>query len=110
MIHLQILSLIIIYYYLIYGILNYHYLSDIYLIILLFFMIKLIINYRKCTLSYLECKLLNKKKEDGYLNKFFDLMIDLRYTNHIYLILSIGMIILYLNSNKFELMLKKISN
>ena len=73
-------------------------------------MIKIIVNYRKCTLSYLECKLLNKKEEDGYLNRFFNLMIDIRYSNHIYLILSIGLLIIYLNRNKFELILNQIFN
>jgi len=102
--------IIIIYYYLIYGIINYQQLSEIYFIILLFFMIKIIVNYRKCTLSYLECKLLNKKKEDGYLNQFFNLIIDIRYSNHIYLILSIGLIIIYLNCNKFELIINKLIN
>ena len=102
--------IIIIYYYLIYGIINYQQLSEIYFIILLFFMIKIIVNYRKCTLSYLECKLLNKKKEDVYLNHFFNLIIDIRYSNHIYLILSIGLIIIYLNCNKFELIINKLIN
>jgi len=66
-----------------------------YIGLLLFFLIKLLFNYRKCTISYIECKLRNVKKEQGYLNSFMDSIIDLRYTSHIYIIYFISAIIFY---------------
>ena len=47
-------------------------------IILLYFTIKIIVDYRKCTLSYIECKIRNVKKEKGYINKFFDDLFNIR--------------------------------
>jgi hypothetical protein len=66
-----------------------------YIGLLLFFLIKLLFNYRKCTISYIECKLRKVKKEQGYLNRFLDSIIDLRYTPHIYVIYFLSAIILY---------------
>ena len=67
----------------------------VYMVILLFFLIKMLFNYRKCTISYIECKLRKVKKEQGYLNRFLDSIIDLRYTPHIYVMYFISAIILY---------------
>ena len=53
-------------------------LHPVYLILLITFTIKIIINYRKCTLSYLECKLRGVKQEEGYLNDFFNRIFDIR--------------------------------
>jgi len=50
-----------------------------YIHLILFFSFKMIFDYRKCTISYLECKLRNVKKENGYLNYFMDGIVDLRY-------------------------------
>ena len=66
-----------------------------YIGLLLFFLIKLVFNYRKCTISYIECKLRKVKKEQGYLNSFLDQILDLRYTPHIYIMYFISAIILY---------------
>ena len=49
-----------------------------YTVLLLFFTFKIIINFRKCTLSYIECKLRGVKKEEGYLNQFFDKLFAIR--------------------------------
>jgi hypothetical protein len=49
-----------------------------YIGIIIFFLIKLLFNYRKCTISYIECKLRKVKKEEGYLNSFIDSILDLR--------------------------------
>jgi hypothetical protein len=67
----------------------------VYMVTLLFFIIKLIFNYRKCTISYIECKLRKVKKEQGYLNSFLNSILDLRYTPHVYIIYFISSIILY---------------
>ena len=68
-----------------------------YTILLLFFTFKIIINFRKCTLSYIECKLRGVKKEQGYLNQFFDKLFDIRNENEktTKLLLLISFIVLY---------------
>jgi hypothetical protein len=68
---------------------------NLYIVLLLFFLFKFITNYRKCTLSYIECKLRNVKKEEGYLHSFLERIVDLRYTDHIYIIIFNCIIILY---------------
>ena len=70
-------------------------LPRIYVAILFFFSLKIIINYRQCTIGYLECKLRGVKKGEGYLNQFMDLVIDIRYTNHVYYLLIVSFVILY---------------
>ena len=66
-----------------------------YLGILIFFTIKIIFNYRKCTISYLECKLRGVKKEKGYLYRFLDGIVDLRYTDHFYVLFTLASVIYY---------------
>ena len=68
-----------------------------YTILLLFFTFKIIINFRKCTLSYIECKLRGVKKEQGYLNQFFDKLFDIKNENEktTKLLLLISFIVLY---------------
>ena len=70
-------------------------LPRIYIAILFFFSLKVIINYRQCTIGYLECKLRGVEKQEGYLNQFMDLVIDIRYTHHVYYLLIVSFIILY---------------
>ena len=103
------INLIFIYLYLLYGIINYEKISKKYLMILLLFLIKIIINYRKCTLSYIECKLLHKDKKDSYINQFFDSIIDVRYSKHIYIILSISLMIILYNLHIYIDMIKCLS-
>lgn len=49
-----------------------------YLMLSLYLGFKWIFDYRKCTLSYLECKLRGVPREKGYLNRFLDELVDLR--------------------------------
>ena len=65
-----------------------------YIGILIFLSFKWIFNYRKCTLSWMECKIRGVKKEDGYLNRFLDNIVDIRYSKNIYIILTICFIII----------------
>ena len=68
-------------FYLLFGLLSIIHgreLHPVYLIILITFTVKIIINYRKCTLSYLECKIRGVKQEEGYLNDFFNKIFDIR--------------------------------
>jgi len=50
-----------------------------YMHLLLFFTIKILIDYRKCNISYLECKIRNVKKEEGYLNYLINSVCDIKY-------------------------------
>jgi hypothetical protein len=72
-----------------------------YIAILAYFLFKMITLYDKCTLSYIECKLRNVKKENGYLNRFLHSIIDLRDTPHVYPIYIIGiiLILIYTSAN-----------
>ena len=58
-----------------------------YLILLCFFAIKLIFNARKCTVSYLECKIRGVPKKRGYVNWFLDGIVDLR--DDVYVLLAL---------------------
>ena len=66
-----------------------------YIGMLIFFLGKLILNYRKCTISYMECKIRGVKKEEGYLYRFLNGIVDLRYTDFIPLVYFTGGMILY---------------
>ena len=66
-----------------------------YIAFVIFFMFKWIFNYRKCTISFLECKLRGVKKENGYLYNFLEGIINLRYTKEIVVFLILGSIMLY---------------
>ena len=89
----------LVYLYLIFGIIMS--LNDIdlpgnYIFLILFFGFKWIFNYRKCTISYVECKLRGVKKENGYLYSLLKEIIDLRYSEHIYCIgLLCGLLLYY---------------
>ena len=50
-----------------------------YMQLLIFFTIKILIDYRKCTISYLECKIRKVPKEKGYINYFINTIADLKY-------------------------------
>ena len=66
-----------------------------YIALMIFFLVKSIINYRKCTISYLEVKARGVKKKYGYLYTLMDDILNIRYTNHITFIYFICSIILY---------------
>ena len=89
--------LFIIYIYLIFGIiciiLNKS-LPRVYLGLLIFFTFKWIFNYRKCTISRIECMIRNVEKEEGYLYNLLNDIVDVRYDNNIYIIIPICMIII----------------
>lgn len=49
--------------------------------LLFFFTIKIIINFKKCTLAYIECKVRGVEEEEGYINQFFDKLFNIRNEN-----------------------------
>ena len=66
-----------------------------YITFIIFFGFKSIFNYRKCTISYIEYRLRNSKKEDCILYNFLENMIDLRFTNHIFKIYFLCIVVLF---------------
>lgn len=62
-----------------------------YLALSLYLGFKWIFDYRKCTLSYLECKLRGVPREGGLLNRFLDDLIDLREEPWIYVVYLLQM-------------------
>jgi hypothetical protein len=74
-----------------------------YIAIIGYLLFKMITLYDKCTLSYIECKFRNVKKENGYLNRFLHSIIDLRDTPHVYPIYIIGIILvlIYTSANAY---------
>ena len=52
-----------------------------YIKLLLFLTIKVLLDYNKCTISYLEVKLRGVKKEEGYLYDLLTSLNNLRYQN-----------------------------
>jgi len=72
-----------------------------YMIISFFIFFKILMNYDKCTISYLECKIRKVKKEEGYLFNFLNNFIQLRNDKYfIFLIIYY----IYLNYYYFFLM------
>lgn len=49
-----------------------------YVAVLLFAAFKIAVNYKKCTISYIECKLRGVKRERGLLSSLLDGIVDLR--------------------------------
>ena len=68
---------------------------NLYIIILCFFLIKMVFDYHKCTLSYIECKLRNVKKEKGYINNFVEPIVNLRNEPESVFIYIFGFLIIY---------------
>ena len=56
-----------------------------YALILAFCIFKILTNYRKCTLSKLECKIRGVKREDGILSSLLDRVVDIRYSKYKYI-------------------------
>lgn len=67
-----------------------------YMIISAFMFFKIIMNYYQCTISYIECKIRNVKKEEGYLFNFLNNFIELRNNKY-----SIILIIYYIYLNYY---------
>jgi len=49
----------------------------------LFCLFKWVFNYRKCTVSYVEVKVRGVVKDDGYLYRFLNALVDFRYSPYI---------------------------
>ena len=69
----------------------------IYILIIGYPMIKATFDYRVCSVAYIECKFSSIKREESLVNKFLDPIVDLRYSDHIYPLFTISILILYIS-------------
>jgi len=65
-----------------------------------YFLVKWISNYRKCTLSYYECKLRGIPKEEGYIYNILEPIFDYNKSEYRFFIYLFFLIILAYNFNK----------
>jgi len=94
-----------IYIYLITGIfliINNYKIPKLYLGILIFLTFKWIFNYRKCTFSRIECLIRGVDKEEGYLYRLLETIVDIRNCKHIYLFIPVALFIIF-----YELLFKQ---
>ena len=65
-----------------------------YAVLTAFLLFKMVANYKKCTVSYIECKARGVKREEGILASILDHVVDLRDSDIKYLLYFLGAIIL----------------
>ncbi len=83
--------------YCIYLFIKYRHIPIEYTLFILFAIIKTTLEYRICSLAYIECKLRKIKRGDSYINQFLDPIVDLRYTDHIYPLFILAYSVVYLS-------------
>tara|TARA_Y100000739_G_C20580974_1_gene452816 strand:- start:1308 stop:1643 length:336 start_codon:yes stop_codon:yes gene_type:complete len=64
---------------------------------ILFLLLKWILNYRKCTLSYIECKIRNIKKEKSHIYNYCEFFGDLIYNEYNDILFLLLVILLLIN-------------
>ena len=64
---------------------------------ILFLLIKWIFNHRKCTLSYIECKIRNIKKEKSHIYNYCEFFGDLIYSKYNDILFLLLVILLLIN-------------
>jgi hypothetical protein len=77
--------------------LNFKFVHETAIAICLFLIIKWFSNYRKCTVSYLECKMRGVKKENGYLYNYLEYVINLNTHPYSYVFYIAATLIIILN-------------
>ena len=77
------------------------------ILLILFLLLKWILNHRKCTLSYIECKIRNIKKEKSYIYNYCEYFGDLIYNKNNDILFLIMFILLIINLIKIIIYIKK---
>lgn len=67
-----------------------------------YFLFRWITDYRKCTVSYIECKIRGVKKEKGYIYNILEPIFDCNKYRYRYLLYFFVFIILMINYCKFH--------
>lgn len=81
---------------------NNTYINELSLTICIYFLFRFITNYRKCTISYIECKIRGVPKEKGYLYKILNHIFDYNKKKYRFAIYLFLMAVLYLNLKKLN--------
>ena len=68
----------------------------------MFFLIKWITNYRKCTFSYIECKLRGVKKEEGIIYNIMEDIYDINKSDYRYCVYVFILYVFYIHYNKLN--------
>ena len=76
------------------------YIIRINMLLISFLLLKWIFNHRKCTLSYIECKIRNIKKEKSYIYNYCEFFGDLIYNKYNDILFIILLILLLINLYK----------
>ena len=71
-----------------------------------FFLLKWIFNFKKCTLGYLECKIRNVSKSEGYINKICNDYGDMINDENVDLLFIISFLIIITQFIKLIFILK----
>jgi hypothetical protein len=71
-----------------------------YAVLSAFLLFKMVANYKKCTISYLECKIRGVKRQEGILASILDHVVDLRDSDIKYLLYFLGAVILLTFANQ----------
>lgn len=69
----------------------------------LFFGFKWLFNYRKCTISYIEIKLRGVKKEQGYLYRLLNTIVDYRYNPNVYFVYVFQLVFIIYQAIKLKI-------
>lgn len=76
--------------------------NDLICFLCMFFLIKWIFNYRKCTISYIECKLRGIKKEEGFVFNIMEEILDINKSKYKYYIYIFIICVFYINYKKLK--------
>ena len=74
---------------------------------ILFLLLKWILNHRKCTFSYIECKIRHIKKEKSYIYNYCEFFGDLIYSKYNDILFLILVLLLIINLLKICIFLQK---
>ena len=81
-----------------------------YSVIIIFCILKAIFNYKKCTISYLECRIRNVKRQDGLLASLLDYIVDLRNHDISFLLYFIGAVMVLHTRIDLDLLKERMVN
>ena len=66
-----------------------------------FAILKTTLEYRICSVAYMECKIRKVERDKSIVNRFLDPVVELTYTDHIYPLFIIGYILIYISLLKY---------
>ncbi len=91
-----------------YLLLKYNHIHFLYVFFIGISIIKATLDYRICSLAYLECKIRKLERDESLINQFLDPIVNIRYTDHVYplYIFSYSIIYIYIAKHLKEYILR----